>query len=103
MNGGIPIVCNNLFRDQDGVFKVITMPWHESHTHVLTQCQFAKIRGCAISNDITTGDDIPSFYYGALIDIGVLVGTGVFHQIINVYPNLARDVGVDIYNLVKYT
>ena len=84
MNRGVAVFSNHTLRDEDGVFEVVAIPGHECHQHVLAQSQFAQVRGCAISDNVTLGEFVTAFDDGALVDVGVLVGALVFDQVVNI-------------------
>ena len=84
VNRSIAVVCSHFFGNQNRVFIVITVPRHEGDGHVLTQSQFAQIGGCAVSNQIAALQNVASFDGRTLVDIGRLVGTGEFNQVVNI-------------------
>ena len=43
VNGGVVVLLDQLFADQDGVFKVVAAPGHEGHQNVAPERQFAAI------------------------------------------------------------
>ena len=52
VNSGETVFLNYTLGNQDGVFEVVTVPWHERHAHVLTQ--FTQIGGRTVCQHITT-------------------------------------------------
>ena len=40
MNRSVTIICNNLLRNQNRVFEVVTIPGHKGDQHILTKRQF---------------------------------------------------------------
>src|SRR5690606_8427269 len=75
---------------QDGVFEVVTVPRHEGHTHVLTQGQFTHIDRRAVGQDVLAGYHVTFFHQRTLVNAGVLVGTGVLGQGVDIHTGLAR-------------
>ena len=84
VNRSIAVVCSYFFRNQNRVFVVVTVPRHKGDGHVLTQSQFAQIGGCTVSNQITALQNIACFDSRTLVDVGRLVGTGKFNQVVNI-------------------
>src|SRR5690606_26065642 len=68
--------------------------------HVLAQCQLTHVDRRAISQNVTTRNPVADPYQGLLVDAGVLVGTGVFGQIVDINTSLtvADFAIVDLYN-----
>ena len=90
MDGGETVFLDNTLRYEDGVFEVVTIPWHECHAHVLTERQFTEVGGRTVCQHITTFNRLAQRYARHLVDTGVLVRTGVFGQVINVDTCFAR-------------
>src|SRR5690606_22067141 len=61
--------------------------------HVLTQGQFTHVGGRTIGHDVATLNHVTLAYQRALVDAGVLVGTGVLGQVVDVD---ARFTGLDL-------
>ena len=89
MDRGKAIFLNNSFRQADGVFEVVTVPGHERDAHVLTQRQFTHIGGRAVSHDVATLYTVTLAHQRTLVDASVLVGTGVFGQVVDVDTGFA--------------
>src|SRR5690606_28874330 len=89
---GIAVVGHDLLGDQDRVFEVVAVPGHEGDQHVLTESQFAQVGRSAISQHVTTSHHVTALHDGALVDVGVLVGTRVLDQVVDIYTDFARDV-----------
>ena len=109
VNRSIAVVRSHFFGNQNRVFIVITIPRHEGDGHVLTQGQFAQIGGCTVSNQIAALQNVAGFDGRTLIDIGRLVGTSEFNQVININTHFTgsrfivmntnhNTVGIDILN-----
>ena len=90
MNRGEAVFLDDTLGNQDRVLKVVAVPRHEGNEHILPQRQFPQIRGRAIRQHIATRDNIARLDQRFLVDTGVLVGTGVFGEIVNIYPQTAR-------------
>src|SRR5664280_3617353 len=70
VDGSKDVVLNDALADEDGVFKVVAVPWHEGDQHVAAECQFAALSAGAIGNDLALLDRL------ALLDNDFLVDTG---------------------------
>ena len=84
MNRGIAVFCHHTLRNQNRVFVVVAIPRHKGDGHVLTQRQFAQVSGSAIRNHITRFNHITHFNDWALVDVGVLVRTGVLGEVVDI-------------------
>src|SRR5690606_32024301 len=89
MDGGEAIFLDHTLGEQDGVFEVVTVPRHERDAHVLTQRQFTHVGGRAISQDVAAGNLVTFTHQRTLVDAGVLVGAGVFGQVVDVDTGFA--------------
>ena len=109
VNRSIAVIRSHFFGNQNRVFIVITVPRHEGDGHVLTQSQFAQIGGCAVSNQIAALQNVAGFNGRTLVDIGRLVRTGEFNQVVNIDTHFTgsrfivmntnhNTVGIDILN-----
>ena len=85
MDRGVTVVCRHSFANQNRVFVVVAVPRHKCDGHVLTKRQFAQIGRGAVGNQITALQYIARTHGRTLVDVGGLVGTGEFHQIVNVH------------------
>ena len=95
MDRGVAVFLDQSLGQQDGVFKVITVPGHERDQHILPERQFAHIGGGAIGQHIASGDLIAGPDQRLLVDAGILIGAGIFGQVIYIDARLARhDLGV---------
>src|SRR5690349_19228048 len=74
MYRGQRVVFNQLAADNDGVFKVVPAPWHESGNQVLTQGEFAVLDRHTFDQDITLLDFITGANHNLLVDAGTFVG-----------------------------
>ena len=89
VDGGEAIFFHHPLGNQDRVFEVVTVPGHEGDAHVLTQRQLTHVGGRAISQNVATGHLVTNFHQRPLIDAGVLVGPGVFGQVVDINTGLA--------------
>src|SRR5690625_5868023 len=89
MDAGEAIFLNDPLGDQDGVFKVVTIPRHKGDAHVLTQRQLTHVHGGTIGQNVAASDNITDVNDRPLVDAGVLVGAGVLDQVIDVDTGLA--------------
>ena len=87
---GVAVFSDHALADQNRVFEVVTIPGHERHQHVLTQCEFTQVGGRAVGDHIAFGQLVAFFDDGTLVDVGVLVGTLVLDQVVNVHTDFTR-------------
>ena len=87
MDRGVAVVSYHLLGDQDRILEVVAVPRHEGDGHVLTQCQLADIGRGAVSHHVTTRNQVTYLHDRTLVDVGVLVGTGEFGQVVDVYTH----------------
>ena len=95
MDRGVTVFLDQSLGQEDGVFKVVAVPGHECDQHILPERQFAQVGRGAVGQHIALGDLIAGFYQRSLVDTGILIGAGVFGQIVNINARLPRhDLGV---------
>src|SRR5690606_18074043 len=97
VNRSVAIISHDLLGDQNRVLEVVAVPGHKGDQHVLTQRQFAQVSRCAVSQHVTTRHDIATFDDRTLVDVGVLVGTGVFGHVVDIYTDLTCHVLVIVH------
>src|SRR5690606_6909663 len=85
VDGGETVYLYHAHGDEDGVLKVVAVPWHEGHAHVLTQGQLAHVHGGTISQDVAGSNHVTFLHQRPLVDAGVLVGTGVLGQGVDIH------------------
>src|SRR6202021_1719100 len=56
VNRSVVVLFDELFADEDGVFKVVTAPWHEGDEHVTAK------RECAATRARSVGQHLPLFH-----------------------------------------
>ena len=67
------IIAHETFRQDDRVFEVVTLPWHEGHEQVLTECQFSVVGTWTVSDEITLLQLLTFNNTWDLIDTGVVI------------------------------
>ena len=97
MDGGIAVIRSHALGNQNRVFVVVTIPRHESDGHILTQCQLAQIGRCAVGHQITALQHVARFHGRTLIDVGGLVRTGEFHQIVDIHTHFTGNRFIIVY------
>src|SRR4051812_8126038 len=85
MNRGKTVFLYNALRYQNGVFEVVTVPRHKCDTHILAKRQFTHIDRWTVSKNVAARYDIANVYDRTLVNTGVLIRTGVFGQVVDIY------------------
>src|SRR3546814_17003840 len=93
MDRGKDVVLHDPFRDQDGVFVVVSVPGHERDERVPAQSKLTQLGGRTIGNDVTLLDNVTHLYQRTLIDTGILVRALEFHQRVDID---ARTPGINL-------
>ena len=88
MDRGVAVFGHDTLADQNRVFEVVAVPGHKRHQHVLTQSEFAQISRCAVSDHVAFCQLVTALDDGALVNVGVLVGTLVLDQVVDVHTDL---------------
>ncbi len=91
MDGGVAVLLHHPLRDQDRVLEVVAVPRHERDHHVLAQRQLAHVGGGAVRDRVAAGDLVAHRDQRPLVDGGVLVGTRVLGEVVDVHARLAGD------------
>ena len=73
MNRSKQILTNNSLTDHDSILKVVTLPWHECHFQVLSECQFAILCCITFGKEITPLYPLTFLYSRFQVDTGFLV------------------------------
>ena len=89
VNRGVAVFGHHTLGDQNRVFEVVSIPRHEGHEHVLTQGEFTQVGRCTVCNHVALGEFVATLDDGALVDVGVLVGTLVLDQVVDVHTDFA--------------
>ena len=84
VDGGEAILLHHPLGDEDGVLKVVAVPGHEGDAQILSQGQLTHVGGGTIGQDVAAADLVAHRHQGALIDTGILIGPGVFGQIVDI-------------------
>ena len=56
----------------------------------MTDGDFAQVSRCAVGNHVTLGQLVTTLHNGALVNVGVLVRTLVFDEVVNVDAHFTR-------------
>ena len=89
VDGREAVFLDHTLGDQDGVFEVVAVPGHESHQQVLAERELAQIRRRTVGEHVAALDRIARPHQRTLVDAGVLVGTRVLGERIDVDAGLA--------------
>lgn len=84
VDGGETVFLNNTFGYEDGVFEVVIILRYERYAYVLIKRQFIEVGGRIVCQYVVTFNRFIQRYIRYLVDIGVLVRTGVFGQVVDV-------------------
>ena len=96
MNRSEDIFLHHSVGNHDSILVVITLPRHEGHEHVATQCQLT------LAGSITLGQHIALLHLVAssddrfLVDAGVLVGSSEFLQHVSLHIGVERNQSLGI-------
>ena len=88
MDGCETVFRYNPLRNQDRIFKVVTIPGHECDQHVLAKGKFTKIGRRAISQYVTFGHNITKFHQWTLIHTGVLIRALILDEVIDIHTGI---------------
>ena len=91
VDGGVVVVLDQLFGDQDGVLEVVTAPGHEGDQDVAAQAELALLGAWAVGDDLALEHAVAVADDGLLVDAGVLVGALELGELIDVRADLARE------------
>src|SRR4029077_19632899 len=91
VDGSVVVLFDQLFADQDGVFKVVTAPGQESHQHVAAKRELAAIGAGAVRQDLSLTHAISDADQGLLVDTSILVGALEFDQRVDVRADFAAE------------
>ena len=89
MDGREAVFLNHTLREEDGVFEVVAVPRHERDEHILAEGQFTEVRRRPVRHHVAAGDGVAHFDQRALVHAGVLVGTLVLGEVVDVHTRLA--------------
>src|SRR3984885_6225569 len=91
VEGRVVVLAHEFFGDEDRVFEVVTAPWHEGHKHVTAEAELALFRAGTVGDDLTFQNAVALTDDRFLIDAGVLVGPLEFDELVDVGPDLTRE------------
>ena len=97
------VVAHHPFGDHDGVLEIVTLPRHESHFQVASQCQLAFLRRIAFGQDLALGYLLTLADDRFEGDRRILVGFAVTRKVISRYLGIEADellfVGTFVFDL----
>ena len=82
MDGGVHILTNQFFVNENSILVVITFPGHKADKCVLTKGNFAVLCSRTVSKDIALLNALTSVYNGNLIDTSTLVTSEELNNLI---------------------
>ena len=91
MDRGVAVFGDHALADQDRVLEVVAVPGHERDQHVLADGDFAEIGGGTVRDHVTLFQFVALLHDGTLVDIGVLVRTLVFDEVVDVHTHFTSD------------
>ncbi len=94
MNRRVHVFGDQLLGNDNGVFKVVSAPWHKSHQHVFAQRQLTFFRRKTFRQRRVLFDPLPGLYNGRLVDARVLVRAAELGQEVGLDRILERHVGI---------
>src|ERR1700733_5960294 len=91
MDRGVVVLADQLLRDEDRVFEVVTAPRHEGDENVAAEAEFALLRARTVSDDLPLDDAVALTNDRLLVDAGVLVGALELRELVDVRADLTRE------------
>src|SRR5436190_18506546 len=85
MNRRKNIIFYNTFRNNDGVFKIVSIPRNKGYKSIGSKGKFTHIHTWPVSDDITLFNFIANFYKWLLVDAGFIIRSLEFQKIIDIY------------------
>src|SRR6267143_3470262 len=89
VNRSVVVVLDQLFADEDGVFKVVAAPWQKGHQHVAAKSEFTALRARTVGKNLALLHAVAHANQWLLADASVLVGALEFDELINVRAHFA--------------
>ena len=83
MNGGVDVLLDDSLGDEDRVLEVVTIPRHEGHKNVATECELAFFGVGTVGNDIAFLDGLTFFNDRLLVNTCARVGAHEFTKFVN--------------------
>src|SRR5581483_11547774 len=84
---GINVLLDHLLRNHDGIFEVISIPWHERDEHIAPQSQFSVFSIRTIGDHLTALHVLPFSHNGLLVHTSAGVRSHKLAKLINVNPS----------------
>ena len=78
----IDVVLDQSLGENDRVLEVVSVPRHERHGDVGSECELAHFSRSAVSEDFASLHLLSGFDHRTLVERGVLVGAPVFLETI---------------------
>ena len=75
MNGGVDVLFDDFFRDDDGILKVVSIPWHERHQNIAAESKLTTFCVGTICKHITNLHLISAVADRFLVETGASVRT----------------------------
>src|SRR5208282_3201667 len=102
VDGSVVVLADQLFADQDGVFKVVTAPGKEGDQDVAAQGQLAAVRAGPVREHLALLHVVTDAHQRLLADAGVLVGALELGERVDVRADFAAEhagmVGLDAHD-----
>ena len=89
VDGRETVFLHHALGDEDGVLEVVAVPGHERDQQVLAQRQLAHVGGRTVRQGVAARDHVARHHQRTLVHAGVLVGTGVLGQVVDVHARFA--------------
>ena len=84
---GVAVFCHHTLANQNRVLEVITVPRHKRDQHILTDSDFAQVGRSTVRHHIAFLQAVALLHDGTLVDVGILVGTLVFDEVVNIHTH----------------
>ena len=81
---GVAVFLHDALGEQDRVFEVVAVPRHEGDQHVLAERELAQIGRRTVGQRVALRHDVTDVHQRTLVEVGVLVGTGVLGQRVDI-------------------
>src|SRR5208283_4993378 len=91
VDGGVVIVLDELFADEDGIFKVVAAPGQEGDKNISAETEFAAVGARAVGEDLRGPDAITHANERLLVDASVLVGPLEFGEGVDVSAHFTAE------------
>src|SRR5882762_5374 len=102
VDGGVVVVLDQLFADQDGVLEVVAAPREERDQNVAAQRQFAALGARSVGQHLALADAVTDADERLLVDARILVRPLEFDELVDVSADFAGEhtgvVGLDVHD-----